>query len=89
MAQIYPFFDGHIVEKVAEEAIRIVGLFNEKFNRPDYCLFLALNSLEDWHIRYTPVLNNWGGSEFAALDYGTPFVMPWRHADTRDHLLAK
>lgn len=79
--------DSFVVEELANEAMRVIELFNEKFDRPDYCLFLALNSPTDWHVRYTPILNNWGGSEFAALDYGTPFVEPWRHKDTLEHLL--
>lgn len=66
----------------------VIEKFNEKFNYPDYCLFLALNSETDWHFRYTPILNNWGGSEFAALDYGTPFVLPWPHSKTVEYLVS-
>lgn len=71
-----------LFSELMEETYKLVMLFNDKFLNPDYCLLLALNSEDDWHIRYTPILNNWGGSEFAALDYGTPFVLPWPHSET-------
>ncbi|MFH1246381.1 MAG: hypothetical protein V1489_01210 [Candidatus Liptonbacteria bacterium] len=70
-----------------EHAHRVVKVFNRRFNKPDYCLFFALNDAEDWHCRYTPILNNWGGSEFAALEYETPFVLPWPHEATVEYLL--
>lgn len=72
----------YVQKNVFDTTHQIVNLFNQKFNYPDYCLFVALNSETDWHIRYIPILNNWGGSEFAALDYGTPFVLPWPHSET-------
>ena len=72
---------------LAVAANRVVGVFNRKFNWPDYCLLLAINGPREWHVRYTPRLNNWGGSEFAALDYGTPFVLPWPHEATGEYLL--
>lgn len=40
----------------------------------------------DWHVRYTPILNPWGMTEYAAIDYGTPFVLPWSHAKTVEFL---
>lgn len=76
------------LSKFATESWKLVEMFNNKFNQPDYCLFIALHSETEWWARYTPILNNWGGSEFAALDLGTPFVLPWPHEATRDFLLA-
>ncbi len=69
------------------QAYWVVDIFNRRLHYPDYCLFLALNGEPDIHFRYTPILNNWGGSEFAAVDYGTPFVMPWPHSATKEYLL--
>lgn len=77
-----------IIDKVAEAAYRVVDLFNQKFNYPDYCLFFGFNEEKYWFVRYTPILNNWGGSEFAALDMGTPFVLPWPHEETVKFLLS-
>ena len=80
-------FSSEVISQLSREAWRVVHLFNEKFDSPDYCLFLGINdAVDEWYIRYTPVLNNWGGSEIAALDHGTPFVLPWPHAATVAYL---
>jgi hypothetical protein len=73
---------------VAREASRVVDVFNRKFEWPDYCLFLGIHTPREWFVRYTPILNNWGGADFAALDFGTPFVLPWPHRATAAHLLS-
>lgn len=78
--------DPYVQKSVFRTIYWVIERFNKKFNYPDYCLFIALNSATDWHIRYTPILNNWGGSEFAALDYGTPFCLPWPHSATAEFL---
>ncbi len=74
--------DDDLFDEVAGEAHRVVELFNRKFFCPDYCLLLALNSESDWYVRYTPTLNNWGGSEYMAIDNDTPFCLPWPHENT-------
>jgi len=80
-------FSDYVASKLAEESSRLVEIFNKKFDNPDYCLFFGLHGPEEWFVRYTPILNNWGGSEFMALDTDTPFVLPWPHEATRDFLL--
>ncbi|HUX35795.1 MAG TPA: hypothetical protein VMV71_02045 [Candidatus Paceibacterota bacterium] len=82
-------FSDYLANNLAEESSRLVEIFNKKFCKPDYCLFFAFHSEMEWYARYTPILNNWGGSEFAALDVGTPFVLPWPHEATRDFLLGR
>lgn len=78
--------DPLILAEVRNESHAVVELFNKKFFNPDYCLCLALNSETDWYVRYTPILNNWGATEFAALDNGTPFALPWPHEKTVEFL---
>lgn len=45
--------------------------------------------MDEWFAKYIPILNQWGGSEYMALDHGTPFCLPWTHEATRDLLLAE
>ncbi len=78
-----------LVPELAVESSKLIEKFNDKFNRPDYCLLLAIHNEVEWWVRYTPILNNWGGSEFAALDLNTPFVLPWPHEATAAHLLGE
>jgi hypothetical protein len=80
--------DEGLLAELAEEAFWVVERYNRRFSDPDYCLMLALNSETDWYVRYTPHLSNWGADCFAAIDHGTPFVMPWPHQATAEHLLA-
>lgn len=75
-----------VLDELADETAKLIEMYNKKFNFPDYALVLALNSKSHWYVRYTPKLNNWGGTEFAALDHGTPFVLPWSHEATAEHL---
>ena len=81
-------FSTSTIASVAREASRVVDVFNRKFEWPDYCLFLGIHTPREWFVRYTPILNNWGGADFAALDFGTPFVLPWPHRATAAHLLS-
>lgn len=67
---------------LAEETSRVIALYNRKFHSPDFAVLLAQHAPDNWHVRYTPILNQWGIAEFAALDYGTPFHLPWPHAET-------
>ena len=76
------FRDVALVQSLAHEIHRLVTLFNNKFRHPDYMLLLALQREDEWHVRYTPILNQWGMTEYAAIDYGTPFDLPWPHAAT-------
>ncbi|MCR4328861.1 MAG: hypothetical protein NUV53_05155 [Patescibacteria group bacterium] len=75
-------------ERLAEDALRLILKFNQKFNNPDYCFLVAFNDPGEWFARYIPILNQWGGSEWMALDHRTPFTLPWPHEATRDFLLA-
>lgn len=75
-----------LLPDLAAAVWRIITAFNEKFDRPDYCVFLGIHGPRQWFLRYTPILNNWGGTEFAALDCGTPFVLPWAHQATEAFL---
>ncbi|MBU6500581.1 MAG: hypothetical protein KGJ89_03955 [Patescibacteria group bacterium] len=78
--------DKSLRTELLDETCAVVELFNRKFNYPDYCLFFGINRESEWYVRYTPILNNWGGSEFAALDFDTPFVLPWPHEKTLEFL---
>lgn len=77
------FFQDEVLrQELAQRMAWLVWLFNEKFHFPDYSIILALLGQEDWYVRYTPILNQWGGGEVAAIDAGTPFVLAWPHEET-------
>ncbi|MBI4087748.1 MAG: hypothetical protein HY434_02880 [Candidatus Liptonbacteria bacterium] len=80
------FGDAELLRELAEEMGAIVDLFNQKFNSPDYCLHLDLSHEYDWFAVYTPILNNWGGTEFIAPYRGTPYTLPWPHKITAAYL---
>ncbi len=80
------FGEPSILRELADEASRLVELFNLKFGNPDYCLALDLSYDDDWFVQYTPILNNWGGTEFLAPYRGTPYTLPWPHEKTLEFL---
>ncbi len=72
---------------------RLLGLFNRKFNsaqelKPDFEIFVRFSDGNLIYAKYIPILNMWGGSEYAAIDELTPFVLPWPHEATVRHLLS-
>ena len=72
---------------------RLVTLFNQKFTsaqglKPDFQVFVRFMNRRLVYAKYTPILNMWGGSEYAAIDEMTPFVLPWPHEATVRHLLS-
>lgn len=79
--------DDQFVTQLATEIHQVVTRFNQKFLYPDYQLQLAITNKHEWHVRYTPILNNWGASEFAAIEQGTAFILPWPHEETVKFLL--
>ena len=77
-----------VLAELANTAWKVISTFNKKCGNPDYCLFLGIHESSRWFARYTPILNNWGGTEFAAFDCGTSFVLPWSHQATKAFLLS-
>lgn len=74
--------DPALVKEVVQEVHHLVARYNEKFNWPDYSVNFVLHAPDDWRVHYIPFLNNWGGTEYLAIYYGTQFVLAWPHAET-------
>jgi hypothetical protein len=76
---------------VARTVSRIIGLYNRKFESkegmpPDYMLGLTFRNRKFEYGVYTPVLNNWGFTEYLGLIEGRPLILPWPHEETVRHL---
>lgn len=77
-----------LVDELAAEISRLIDLFNRKCENPDYALTIALDGPRQWYASYTPILNQWGGPELAAINDRTVYVHPWPPIAMRDYLLA-
>lgn len=89
------FWEGRadVLDTLALILHRLIALFNAKFKSaqglpPDFEIFVRFTSGLLVYAKYIPILNMWGGSEYAAIDELTPFVLPWPHETTVKHLLS-
>ncbi|MEK7507752.1 MAG: hypothetical protein AAB602_01550 [Patescibacteria group bacterium] len=79
------------VDALAQTIHRLVTLFNKKFTsaqglKPDFQVFLRFDGGKLVYAKFIPILNMWGVTEYAAIDEHTPFVLPWPHEATVQHL---
>lgn len=76
---------------VGEVLFRLIQMFAEKFKSkqglpPDFMFSSRFRNGEFVYGKFIPILNNWGTTEYHALEGEQPFTLPWPHEKTVRHL---
>lgn len=81
------------IREIAVLLSRVIRLYNEKFRStqglpPDYIVGFKFSEMRVQYGYYLPILNNWGFTEYFGILEGTPFILPWSHTETFEHLIS-
>lgn len=69
----------------------IITLYNDKFRSlqgltPDFAIGIEFSRGKMRYGCYTPVLTNWGFTEYFGLIEGSPLILPWPHEESARYL---